>query len=229
MNERIRAPKVRVIDGDSARQIGIMLTSEAMKVAKAKGLDLVEVSANANPPVCRIVDYGKYKYEQKKKQKETPKKVHKIKEVKFRVGIDPHDYEIKMTRGEHFLAAGDKLRVQLMFRGRQMAHKELGFQLMNKVADDLKTMAHVDMLPRSAGRNITMMLSPLAEHQRVRKFTKLNAEDFEGREEEEDHHDDDHEIHGEGESVADLDSDAEPEIKAEEADAVEETSEKEKS
>ena len=196
MNERIRAPKVRVIDGDSDRQIGIMLTSEALKVAKAKGLDLVEVSANANPPVCRIVDYGKYKYDQKKKQKETPKKTHKIKEVKFRVGIDPHDYEIKMTRGEHFLSHGDKLRVQLMFRGRQMAHKEIGFELMNKVKEDLKTMAHVDMEPRAAGRNITMMLSPLPEHQRKRKFTKLNAEDFEGHEEEEDHHDDDHDIHG---------------------------------
>jgi len=231
VNDRIRAPKVRVIDGDSARQIGIMLTSEAMKVAKAKGLDLVEVSANANPPVCRIVDYGKYKYEQKKKQKETPKKVHKIKEVKFRVGIDPHDYEIKMTRGEHFLANGDKLRVQLMFRGRQMAHKELGFQLMNKVAEDLKTMAHVDMLPRSAGRNITMMLSPLAEHLRVRKFTKLNAEDFEGHEEEEDHHDDDQDIHGadesDGDKDADADADAETEAKAEVSDAADEDLKKE--
>ena len=220
MNERIRAPKVRVIDGDSARQIGIMLTSEALKVAKAKGLDLVEVSANANPPVCRIVDYGKYKYEQKKKQKEQPKKVHKIKEVKFRVGIDPHDYEIKMTRGEHFLANGDKLRVQLMFRGRQMAHKDLGFDLMRKVAEDLKTMAHVDMAPRSAGRNITMMLSPLPEHQRERNFTKLNAEDFEGHEEEEDHEDDDQEIHGEeAKDKAEGEEGAESEAEGEATDA----------
>jgi translation initiation factor IF-3 len=167
-----------------------MITSEALKVAKARGLDLVEVSANANPPVCRIVNYGKYKYDQKKKEKEHPKKTSKLKEVKFRVGIDPHDYEIKMTRGEHFLADGDKLRIQLMFKGRQLAHKEIGFQLMQRVKEDFSGMAHVDMEPRAAGRNIMMMLSPLPEHQRKRKFVKLNAADFEGHENEEDHPED---------------------------------------
>ncbi len=182
---------MRVVDGATNRQIGIMLTSEALKVARARGVDLVEVAGDVSPPVCRIVDYGKFKYDQKKKEKEHPKRVNKIKEVKFRVGIDPHDYEIKMTRGEHFLSHGDKLRVQLMFRGRQMAHQEIGMDLMEKVKRDLATMAHVDMEPRKAGRNITMMLSPLPEHMRKRKFTKLNADDFEGHEDEEDHHDDD--------------------------------------
>ena len=199
---------MRVIDCDSAKQIGIMVTSEALKVAKARGLDLVEVSANANPPVCRSVDYGKYKYDQKKKEKEHPKKTSKLKEVKFRVGIDPHDYEIKMTRAEHFLADGDKLRIQLMFKGRQLAHKEIGFQLMQQVKEDLKGMAHIDMEPRAAGRNIMMMLSRLPEHQRKRKFVKLNAADFEGHEHEEEHPED-----SEGEHIGE-------EMTAEETDAV---------
>lgn len=190
INERIRAPKVRVVDAASGKQLGVMVTSEALKVAKARGLDLVEVTSNSDPPVCRIVDYGKFKYEKKKKEKEHPKKVNKTKEVKFRVGIDPHDYEIKMTRAEHFLSTGDKLRIQLMFRGRQMAHQNIGFDLMKRVKEDLVDMAHVDMEPRLAGRNITMMMSPLPEHQRQRKFTKLDAEDYEGHEDEEEHPDD---------------------------------------
>ncbi len=200
-----------MVDGATNRQIGIMATSEALKVARARGVDLVEVAGDVTPPVCRIVDYGKFKYDQKKKEKEHPKKVNKIKEVKFRVGIDPHDYEIKLTRAEHFLFHGDKLRVQLMFRGRQMAHQEIGMDLMEKVKTDLSTMAHVDMEPRKAGRNITMMLSPLPEHMRKRKFTKLNADDFEGHEDEEDHHDDDavehpDEADAEGESDGDEDT-----------------------
>ncbi len=195
-----------------------MATSEALKVSKARGLDLVQVSDNVTPPICRIVDYGKYKYDQKKKKKEHPKKTHKIKEVKFRVGIDPHDYEIKMTRAEHFLDDGDKLRVQLMFRGREMAHQEIGYELMEKVKEDLHTMAHVDMEPRKAGRNITMMLSPLPEAQRKRKFTALNAEDYEGHEHEEDHDDHEDEEHLEGE-VKEADADGDSEAKAKDDDA----------
>lgn len=205
-----------MVDGATNRQIGIMVTSEALKVARARGVDLVEVAGDVSPPVCRIVDYGKFKYDQKKKEKEHPKKVNKIKEVKFRVGIDPHDYEIKMTRGEHFLFHGDKLRVQLMFRGRQMAHQEFGMELMEKVKADLATMAHVDMEPRKAGRNITMMLSPLPEHMRKRKFTKLNADDFEGREDEEDHHDDDAVEHPDDEAEDETDAGEEENASAEE-------------
>ncbi len=194
MNERIRAPKIRVIDGTSNKQLGVMASYEALQVAKKMGLDLVEVSANADPPVCRICDYGKYKYDEAKKKKESTTKTTKIKEVKFRIGIDPHDYGIKMTRAERFLMHGDKLRIQLMFRGRQMAHQELGFELATQIKTDLLTMAHVDMEPRKAGRNITMMLSPLPEGQRKPKFLAhdddLHPDDDEDPNEEDEDHDD---------------------------------------
>lgn len=197
MNERIRAPKLRVIDGTTNKQLGVMASYEALQLAKKMGLDLVEVSANADPPVCRICDYGKFKYDEAKKKKESTTRTTKIKEVKFRIGIDPHDYGIKMTRAERFLMHGDKLRIQLMFRGRQMAHQELGFVLANQIKDDLLTMAHLDMEPRKAGRNITMMLSPLPEPQRKPKFLAhdddLHPDDDEDPHEEDDHEEDDHE------------------------------------
>ena len=194
MNERIRAPKLRVIDGTTNKQLGVMASYEALQVAKKMGLDLVEVSANADPPVCRICDYGKFKYDEAKKKKESATKTSKIKEVKFRIGIDPHDYGIKMTRAERFLMHGDKLRIQLMFRGRQMAHQEIGFQLAKQITDDLVTMAHVDMEPRKTGRNITIMLSPLPEAQRKPKFLAhdddLHPDDDEDPHEDDDDHDD---------------------------------------
>ena len=197
MNERIRAPKLRVIDGTTNKQLGVMASYEALQVAKKMGLDLLEFSANADPPVCRICDYGKYKYDQAKQKKESTHKAIKIKEVKFRIGIDPHDYGIKMTRAERFLMHGDKLRIQLMFRGRQLAHQELGFDLANQITSDLKTMAHVDMEPRKTGRNITIMLSPLPEDQRKPKFLAhdddVHPDDDEDPHEEEDDHEDEDE------------------------------------
>ena len=149
-----------------------MPTAQAIRLAKEQGLDLVEVAGTVDPPVCKIVDYGKYKYMQEKHKKEAHKahKTSKLKEMKFRVGIDPHDYSIKITHAEDFLADGHKVRVQLQFRGRQMAHQDIGFKLMQRVKLDLATMCHVDMEPRMAGRNINMQLSPLPERQRVRKF-----------------------------------------------------------
>src|SRR5204863_78592 len=122
INDGIRAPRVRVIDGGSGGQIGVLPTGQAIRLAKERGLDLVEISASADPPVCKIVDYGKYKYEQEKKKKEAAKhqKTSKLKELKFRVGIDPHDYMIKIAHAEEFLSHGDKVRVQLQFKGRQM-------------------------------------------------------------------------------------------------------------
>ena len=172
VNDRIRAPKVRVVDGTTAKQLGVMPTSQAIRLAKEQGLDLVEVAGTVDPPVCKIVDYGKYKYLQEKHKKEAHKahKTSKLKEMKFRVGIDPHDYSIKITHAEDFLADGHKVRIQLQFRGRQMAHQDIGFKLMQRVKGDLATMCHVDMEPRMAGRNINMQLSPLPERQRVRKF-----------------------------------------------------------
>ena len=182
-----------------------MNTHEAIKVAKQRGLDLVEVSGAARPPVCKIVDYGKYKYDQQKLQKEQPKKVSRLKEVKFRVGVATHDYEIKVTRAEGFLMHGNKVRIQLMFRGRQMAHKEIGFELMEQVKEDLIGVAHVDMDPKLAGRHITMMLSPLPEHMRKPKFKLEHEEEIDEEEfddEEFDDEDDDDEATDEGEGKA---------------------------
>lgn len=210
MNDRIRAPKVRVVDGVSHEQLGVLPTPVAIRMAKERGVDLVEVAPNADPPVCKLIDYGKYKYALEKHKKEAHKhhKASKLKELKFRVGIDPHDYLIKMVHAEDFLAEGHKVRVQLQFRGRQMAHQELGFELMKQIKADLTSMAHVDMEPRQAGRNINMQLSPLPERQRVRKFktTHRHAELIDKNEdfEDDDHHDDHPQQHsGNGSAAAD--------------------------
>lgn len=168
VNERIRAPKVRVVYED--QQLGVMDSREAVEKAKSVGLDLVEVAPNAKPPVCRVCDYGKYKYEQSKLKKKKAKAVTRIKEIKLRVGTDKHDYDIKMARSEQFLEQGNKVRVRLQFRGRENAHKEIGIDVLKKVGEDLKDMAHVDQLPRLAGRAATMMLSPLPKEQQKRHF-----------------------------------------------------------
>ncbi|MBK8091649.1 MAG: translation initiation factor IF-3 [Verrucomicrobiaceae bacterium] len=172
MNERIRAPKVRVVDEEGHHQYGIMATHQALRLAKERGLDLVEVAPMADPPVCKIVNYGKFKYIQEKHKKEAHKhqKGGKVKELKFRIGIDPHDYLIKITHAEDFLAEGHKVRIQLQFRGRQMAHQELGHKLAAKISEDLKTMGQCDQAPKMAGRNINMQISPLPGQQRHRKF-----------------------------------------------------------
>ena len=166
VNDRIRASEIRVIYGEHNV---VLPTHKALNKAKELGLDLVEIAPHAKPPVCRIVDYGKYKYEQSK-QKKTEKPKKREKEVKFRVNIGDHDYCIKMTHAEDFLAHGFKVRVQLQFRGRQMAHKDLGFKLMDRVKEDLESMAHVDLEPKLNNRNILMMLSPLPKEKQVRKF-----------------------------------------------------------
>ena len=166
MNERIRASEIRVIYGEHNV---VIPTHKALRKAKELGLDLVEIAPHARPPVCRIVDYGKYKYEMSKQKKaEKPKK--REKEVKFRVNIGEHDYNIKLMHAEDFLAHGFKVRIQLQFRGRQMAHKELGFVLMEKVKEDLAGVAHVDLEPKLNNRNILMMVSPLPPEKQVRKF-----------------------------------------------------------
>ena len=162
-----------------------MDTREAVQRAKAIGLDLVEVAAKADPPVCRVVDYGKWKYEQSKLKKTTKSKaVTRLKEVKFRVRTEQHDYNIKLGRAETFLDEGHKVRMQLQFRGRENAHREIGFEKMERIKEDLKTMAHVDQEPKLVGRNIVMVLSPLPEGQRERKFVLshgdlIEEDDFE--------------------------------------------------
>ncbi len=175
VNERIRVPEIRVLYGEYN---AIMPTSKALQKAKSLGLDLVEVAPHARPPVCRITDYGKWKYTQSKQKKDKKKTSgSKEKEVKFRVNIDPHDYGIKMTRAEDFLCHGFKVRFNLQFRGRQNAHKDLGFDLMNLVKVDLGGVAHVDLEPKLGGRNILMMMSPLPEKQQKRKFRADDHED----------------------------------------------------
>jgi translation initiation factor IF-3 len=176
VNDRIRAPKIRVVYGEG-QQLGVMSTREALDKAKSVGLDLVEIAANADPPVCRIVDYGKYKYEQSKLKKTSNSKgPAKMKEVKFRVRTEEHDYNIKCARAEKFLDEGHKVRVQLQFRGRENAHRDIGFIVMDRVKNDLKGMAHVDMEPKLAGRAIGMVLSPLPEEKRERHFMLSHGE-----------------------------------------------------
>ena len=189
VNERIRAPKIRVVFHDGT-QLGIMNTSEAIQKAKMIGMDVVEIAGKVDPPVCKIVNYGKYKYEQSKLKKDKKKSTTKLKEVKFRVRTELHDYNIKCNRIETFLDEGHKVRVQLQFRGRENAHKELGVEKLKRVAGDMVTMAHVDQAPRIAGRAVTMILSPLPKDQRVRKFKLFHGDlieedDFEDIDDEE--------------------------------------------
>jgi translation initiation factor IF-3 len=148
-----------------------MKLSDALRRAQSLDLDLVEVAPTANPPVCKIIDFGKFRYDISKHEKDKKTAGAKLKEIKFRVNIDDHDYLTKVRHAEEFLDRGNKVRVQLQFRGREMAHQEFGMQLMEKVKDDLGGMSHVEMEPKVAGRNITMTLSPLPTGRRKRKFS----------------------------------------------------------
>jgi translation initiation factor IF-3 len=147
-----------------------MKLSEALREAQNRGLDLVEVAPTANPPVCKIVALGKFRYDISKQEKDKRPSGARLKEIKFRVNIDEHDYLTKIRHGEEFLDRGNKVRVQLQFRGREMAHQEFGLQLMEKVRNDLSGMALVEMEPKITGRNVTMTLSPLPANRRKRKF-----------------------------------------------------------
>ena len=164
--------------GSSGEQLGVMKLSDALRKAQSLGLDLVEVAPTANPPVCKIVDFGKFRYDISKQEKDKKTTGTKLKEIKFRVNIDDHDYFTKIRHGEEFLDKGNKVRVQLQFRGREMAHQEFGMQLMHKVRDDLAGMSQVEMEPKIAGRNVTMTLSPLPAARRKKRFS-LSAEDAE--------------------------------------------------
>jgi translation initiation factor IF-3 len=176
VNHRIRAREVRVINGATSEQLGVMKLQDALRKAEEIGLDLVEVAPNADPPVCRIVDFGKYRYELAKQEKEKKTNTSKVKEVKFRVNIDSHDYLTKLRHAEEFLDKGNKLKVQLQFRGRQMAHQELGMAVVMRVKEDLATMGHVDMEPKLVGRAINMVMSPLPANKRKRKFKPMDFE-----------------------------------------------------
>src|SRR5438034_4247532 len=171
VNGRIRAREVRVILGSTGEQLGVMKLSDALRKAQGIGLDLVEIAPTANPPVCKIVALGKFRYDISKHERDKRPGGAKLKEIKFRVNIDDHDYLTKIRHGEEFLDRGNKVRVQLQFRGREMAHQEFGMQLMEKVREDLSGMAQVEMEPKITGRNVTMTLSPLPANRRKRRFS----------------------------------------------------------
>lgn len=178
VNRRIRIPQVRVIDDEGA-QVGIMPTSEALALAEERGLDLVEVSPKARPPVCKIMDYGKYMYQLSKRAKEAKKHQHvtQVKEVKMRPKIEPHDYSFKMRHAREFLAAGDKVKCTVIFRGRELAHKELGRRVMERLVEDLSDCANVEVPVRAEGRSMIMVLAPKPVTQGKERGGRSDAED----------------------------------------------------
>jgi translation initiation factor IF-3 len=160
-NEDIRVREVHLIDKDGSNRGNIPI-SEALAIAQEAGLDLVEISPNATPPVCKLLDFGKYKFQEQKKQAEARKKqkVVEVKEIKFRPMIDDHDYDVKMRSMQRFFEEGDKVKVTLRFRGREMAHQELGARLLERVKGDTDKLAKVEMDARFEGRQMIMILAP---------------------------------------------------------------------
>ena len=181
-NERIKAAQVRVI-GPEGTNLGVMPPHKALKLAKDVGLDLIEISPQARPPVCRILDLGKFLYEESKKQKENKPVGNKLKEVKFRVSIDQHDFETKLRRAEQFLYRGNKVKLTLQFRGRENEHKQLGFERVNLAASELEGVSSADNPAKLVGRQVTIVLSPLPSQKRQLKFS-LPEDDFEDVEDE---------------------------------------------
>lgn len=161
INERIRFPKIRVVDSDG-KQLGILAPREAQRLAEEQELDLVLVSDKADPPVCRIMDYGKYKFEQEKRAREAKKKQHaaEVKEVKMRYKIEEHDYQVRLSQADRFLKSGDKVKATITFRGREIQHRDLAQTLLDRLARDLEAVAEVQQAPKQEGRNMMMMLSP---------------------------------------------------------------------
>ncbi|WP_269539792.1 translation initiation factor IF-3 [Cerasicoccus fimbriatus] len=193
-NERIRVPEIRVI-GPDGKQVGVMKTKDALDLAKQAGLDLLEVSPNARPPVCRILDYGKFQYEQSKREKDSKKHqaATRMKEVKFRVRIEEHDFMTKLRRAEEFLDHGSKLKITLMFRGREMQHQDLGFVVVKRAIEDLSHIGHLDSPPKLVGRNITTTMSPLpANKKQPLKYSHHHGEDPDEHDDEEHEHDEEH-------------------------------------
>jgi len=161
VNERIRAKEVRVID-EEGKQLGIMPPFEAIKVARGQGLDLVEVAPTANPPVCRVINYGKYLYQQSKREHEARKhqKSIQLKEVKFRTRTSEHDFEFKRNHILKFLQEGDKVKATIMFRGREMAHREIGYKMMLRLIDELGEVGQVEARPKQEGPNLIAIIAP---------------------------------------------------------------------
>ena len=161
VNDAIRAREVQLIDADGENH-GAMDIDKAQEMANEAGLDLVEVAPNSKPPVCKILDYGKYKYQEQKKAAEARKKqkIVEVKEIKLRPNIDTHDYDVKMRSMKRFFEEGDKVKVTLRFRGREMAHRDLGFQLLKRVREDFEETTKVEAEPKMEGRQMVMVLAP---------------------------------------------------------------------
>nr|WP_239137830.1 translation initiation factor IF-3 [Sphaerisporangium rufum] len=185
INERIRVPEVRLV-GPNGEQVGIVSIGDALKLAQESDLDLVEVAATARPPVCKLMDYGKFKYESAMKAREARRnQAHTIiKEIKLRPKIDPHDYETKKGHVVRFLKAGDKVKVTIMFRGREQSRPELGFRLLQRLAEDVTELGFVESQPKQDGRNMIMVIGP------HKKKAEAKAEKAAARTRAEDHADD---------------------------------------
>ncbi len=173
MNERIRVREIRVID-DTGSQLGIMPPPQALAIAKQKGLDLVEISPTAVPPVCRIMDFGKYQYQEQKRAREARKhqKVIEVKEIKFRPKVDEHDYQFKKKHIERFLEDGDKVKATIFFRGREMAHPEIGRRILERVITELADVAIAETMPRMEGNQMHTILSRRPQSGRVTKVER---------------------------------------------------------
>lgn len=169
VNGKIRAREVRVI-GVNAEQVGVLSLSDAINMARANGVDLVEIAPNATPPVCRLVDFGKYRYELAKRDKDAKKHQHanKVKEIQLSANIDPHDFGVKLTHAVDFLCEDMKVKVTLRFRGREMAHKEVGFQQVQNFIKEVTPYGHPDAAPKLIGKGINVMLSPLPRNKRAK-------------------------------------------------------------
>ena len=177
INERIGVREVRVV-GEDGEQLGVLPTRDALTKARELGLDLVEVAPTSRPPVCRIMDYGKYKYEQSKKARQARKRQHHVvvKEIKMRPKIETHDYDFKKKHIVEFLEHGDKVKVTLMFRGREMAHTDLGRKLLDQLSSELTDLAKVEAPPKQEGRNMTMLLTPIVTKAKGSKKEAAPAE-----------------------------------------------------
>ena len=161
MNDGIDAPEIRLIDA-AGEQLGVVTVGRGLELADEAGLDLVEISPNAEPPVCKLLDYGKYKYQAQKKAAQARKKqkIIEVKEMKFRPGIDEADYQVKLRNIRRFLEEGDKVKITMRFRGREMVHQDLGIQVLMRVRDDVEELGKVEQMPKTEGRQMTMVLSP---------------------------------------------------------------------
>lgn len=181
VNRQIRAANVRVIDKDG-KQVGVIAIHQAMSLAEAAGLDLVEISPNASPPVCKIVDYGKFRYQQTKKEKESKKAQHqvKIKEIKVKPNTDQHDLQVKLKHAREFIEKGNKVRLTCMFRGRQMAYPEIGKKVIQQLMDGLADIGTAEGTPKMMGRNLSVTVAPGVKKMKEKKSESENEDEKSG-------------------------------------------------